>query len=297
MGGTASASIPRRSLSGDSNHHRGLSGGSGHSRGFRRSQIRQEQGDNRSLSSGGSGHSRGLRKSQARSSTTPNVAHATSRSLSPNRAGLPNRVAAAPNHSIPLGSPSNGSSVKSLPMRSSSVDATESRGLRRGKKPAPIQSEPTIARAEAGAASSSSMAATMPNSDVKGLRRSRATAPGVVSESIGSTRSSGRSLSPVPPADGKIRGRARATAPGAVSESVNATSGTEPASSERRQLSPKRVVAAMSTPPATTNQEDAQAIRRKEIQEIMKDSRLSHAENNQRSRNSWPQGCRNRHHL
>ena len=276
MGGTASASIPRRSLSGDSNHHRGLSGGSGHSRGFRRSQIRQEQGDNRSLSSGGSGHSRGLRKSQARGSTTPNVAHATSRSLSPNRAGPPNRVAAAP-QSIPRGTPSNGSSVKTLPMRSSSVDATDGRGLRRGKKPAPIQPEPAIAPSEAGAASSSSTAATMPNADGKGLRRSRATAPGAVSESMASTRSSDRSLSPLPPSDGKIRGRARATAPGAVSEAVNATNGAERASSDRRQLSPKRVLAAISTPSATTNQEDAQAIRRKEIQEIMKDSRLSHA--------------------
>ena len=124
--------------------------------------------------------------------------------------------------------------------------------------------------------SPSPVAPTPANADGKGLRRSRATAPGAVSESAAPASATGRGFSPQPSGDGKMRGRARATAPGAVSEAV--ANGTEPTPNGRRQVSPKRMVAPVSKVPEKATQEDAQAIRRKQIQEIMKNSQLSQQE-------------------
>ena len=276
----------RRTVSGDSNHSRGLSGGSGHSRGLRKNQAGQAAATNtirRTLSnggsnhsrglSGGSGHSRGLRKSQV---GAPVAAGAASRSPSPNGGGPPTRVAAAP-RSIPRRTRSSEYSTNGLPQRAPSVDDSGNRGLRGGKKAAPSQPEPAMVQAAVRAVTSPSPMPPMPvNADGKGLRRSRATAPGAVSESAAPASATGSDLPPQPSGDGKMRGRARATAPGAVSEAV--ANGTEPAPNGRRQVSPKRMAAPVSKPPEKATQEDAQAIRRKQIQEIMKNSQLSQQE-------------------
>ena len=284
-------------MNGGSAHSRGLAGGSNHSRGLRRGQQKNaptpDTVPQRQNLSGGSNHNRGLRRSQQNAALAPAVVEpepgsgVTSESIT---------------QSVAPGGPPNSN------LSGDAAQSGKMRGRVRATAPGAVSAstavEPSLGAAAPGRATLTAQPSGDPG-DGKIRGRAGATAPGAVSAVIAGTAepslgiaAPNQSLSGGGSAHGgKIRGRARATMPGAVSEAANgsgepslgaSTQGSglalkpkAPTKSHSPSVRPSvapRPEAAPESKPDEVAMEDAQAIRRTQIQEIMKDTTLTQRE-------------------